>query len=195
MKPMDHTTLSSIYQHPDLKKDDLSLIFNAHERMEFEKGDFFLQKGKLANAYYIIESGLVRAFTHDYKGDEITTDFIGENEILIEVSSLFRRVAAQENLQALTNGIAWKINFNDFQELYHKSEGFSEWGRAWMSHQLFSLKQRHIDMVSLSTTDRYLTLLKEKPQIIQQASLKYIASFLGVTDTSLSRIRKEILQN
>ncbi|MEO9077634.1 MAG: Crp/Fnr family transcriptional regulator [Gelidibacter sp.] len=192
---MDITALHKTYQHPDLKRDDLHLIFDAHDRIEFRKGNLFLEKGKMANDYYIVESGLVRAFTHDYKGEEITTDFVGENEILIEVSSLFRRIPAQENLQALTDGIAWKIDFKSFQDIYHKSPGLSEWGRAWMSHQLFNLKQRHIDMISVSASDRYLNLIKEKPQIIQQASLKYIASFLGVTDTSLSRIRKEILQN
>ena len=191
---MDFSTLNRMYQHPDLKQDDLNLIFAAHERITFEKGNLFLEKGKMANAYYIIEKGLARAFTQDYKDDEITTEFIGKDEVLIEVSSLFRRVPAQENLQALTDGTAWKIDFNIFQDIYHKSPGFNEWGRSWMSHQLFSLKQRHIDMVSVSASDRYLKLLKEKPQIIQQASLKYIASFLGVTDTSLSRIRKEILQ-
>ena len=95
----------------------------------------------------------------------------------------------------MTNGVAWKIDFNIFQELYHKSAGFSEWGRAWMSNQLFGLKQRNIDMISVTASDRYLKLLKEKPQIIQQASLKHIASFLGVTDTSLSRIRKEVFHD
>lgn len=192
---MNNCTLSKIYQHPELKQNDLDLIFSAHKRIVFEKGHFFLEKGKMSNDYYIIENGLVRAFMYNYKGDEITTDFIGDNEILIEVSSLFRRIPAQENLQALTDGVAWKIDFNTFQVIYHKSEGFSEWGRAWMSHQLFSLKQRHIEMVSESASNRYLKLLKEKPQIVQQASLKHIASYLGVTDSSLSRIRKEILKN
>ncbi len=191
---MENKILSQIYQHPQIKQEGLLLICDAHQRIEFQKGDFFLEKGKMANEYFIIESGLVKAFTHNYKDDEITTDFIGENEIVIEVSSLFTRIPAQENLQALTNGVAWKIKFNIFQELYHQSAGFSEWGRAWMSNQLFSLKQRHIDMISVSASDRYLKLLNEKPKIIQQASLKYIASFLGVTDTSLSRIRKEVFE-
>lgn len=192
---MQNKILSQIYQHPQMKHEDLLLICAAHQRLEFQKGDYFLEKGKMSNEYFIIESGLVRAFTHNYKGEEITTDFIGENEIVIEVSSLFTRIPAQESLQALTNGVAWKIDFNIFQELYHKSAGFSEWGRAWMSNQLFGLKQRNIDMISVSASDRYLKLLKEKPQIIQQASLKNIASFLGVTDTSLSRIRKEVFHD
>ncbi|MGV8994561.1 MAG: Crp/Fnr family transcriptional regulator [Flavobacterium sp.] len=192
---MQNKILSQIYQHPQMKQEDLRLICDAHQHVEFQKGDYFLEKGKIANEYFIIEIGLVRAFTHNYKGEEITTDFIGENEIVIEVSSLFTRIPAQESLQALTNGVAWKIDFNIFQELYHKSAGFSEWGRAWMSNQLFGIKQRNIDMISVSASDRYLKLLKEKPQIIQQASLKHIASFLGVTDTSLSRIRKEVFDN
>ncbi|MGJ8594053.1 MAG: Crp/Fnr family transcriptional regulator [Aquaticitalea sp.] len=191
---MDESPLKNIYQHPELRQADLDLIFQAHQHISFEKGHMFLEKGKMANEYHIIENGLVRAFTYNYKGDEITTDFFAENDILIEVSSLFRRVPAQENLQALTDGVAWRINFDIFQDLYHKSAGFNEWGRAWMSHQLFSLKQRHIDMMSESASDRYLKLLSSKPQVIQQASLKHIASYLGITDTSLSRIRKEIVR-
>ena len=189
---MQNNILNQIYHHPEMKQEDLDLICKAHQRIEFQKGAFFLEKGKMANEYFILESGLVRAFTHNYKGDEITTDFIGENEIVIEVSSLFRRIPAQENLQALTDCVAWRIDFAIFQDLFHKSAAFSEWGRGWMSHQLFSLKQRHIDMISVRASDRYLKLLGKKPHIIQQASLKHIASFLGVTDTSLSRIRKEV---
>ena len=189
---MQNSILKKIYHHPKMTQEELDLICNAHQRIEFEKGHIFLEKGKMTNEYYILESGLVRAFTHNYKGDEITTDFIGENGIVIEVSSLFTRIPAQETLQALTKVVVWKIDFNVFQDLYHKSAGFSEWGRAWMSHQLFSLKQRHIDMISKSASNRYLSLINDKPQIIQQASLKHIASFLGVTDTSLSRIRKEV---
>lgn len=57
-----------------------------------------------------------------------------------------------------------------------------------------SLKQKSLDIVTETATNRYLKLLKEKPQIIQNAPLKQIASFLGITDTSLSRIRKDLLK-
>lgn len=138
---------------------------------------------------------MLRSYVHDFNGSEITTDFHGKNEISIEVSSLFQRIPTKENITALTNGKAWKIEFETFQELFHKIEGFREWGRAWMSRQLFISKQRSIEMLTKSATERYLTLLNEKPEIIQQAPLKHIASYLGITDTSLSRIRKEILHN
>ncbi|MDO5524244.1 MAG: cyclic nucleotide-binding protein, partial [Bacteroidia bacterium] len=62
-----------------------------------------------------------------------------------------------------------------------------------MAGELFRFKQRSIEMIAESATERYLKLIKEKPQVIRQAPLKYIATYLGVTDTSLSRIRKEIV--
>jgi hypothetical protein len=76
--------------------------------------------------------------------------------------------------------------------LYHTIPAFNEWGRAWMTYALHINKKRFIDMVSLSASERYHNLISTKPQIIKQAALKYIASYLGITDTSLSRIRKEI---
>lgn len=184
-----------IYNHPLISEDDLNEIRNAHQKFYFCKGYVFLEEGKLANEYYLIESGLLRSFVVDYKGVEITTDFHGKNELSIEVSSFFQRVPTTENIVALTDGEVWKINFEIFQQLFHKIEGFREWGRLWMTKQLLTSKQRSIEMITKSAGERYLKLLHDSPEIIQLAPLKYIASYLGVTDTSLSRIRKETLHH
>lgn len=146
----------------------------------------------MANEYYILEDGLVRTFVHNYNGDEITTEFFTDNDIVIVPTSLFQRIPSQENLQALTDCILWKIDFNDFQRLFHSMPGFVEWGRSWFTTQLFVVKQRSLDMIMETATSRYLKLLQQKPKIVQHAPLKQIASYLGVTDTSLSRIRKDI---
>lgn len=189
---MINNLYKKIYNHPAIQKQDLDDIAKAHEQIDFEKSHVFLESGKMANEYYLIESGLVRAWLYNYNGDEITTEFYGAGELLIEVSSLFQRIPAKENIVALTSGTALRIDFDKFQELYHKIPAFNEWGRAWMSNQLFMSKQRNIDMLSRSAADRYLAILENKPQIIKEAPLKHIASYLGITDSSLSRIRKEI---
>jgi CRP/FNR family transcriptional regulator, anaerobic regulatory protein len=111
---------------------------------------------------------------------------------LIEVASLFLRTPSKEYIHAVTNGVAWKIEFNTFQQLFNSIDGFADWGRNWMSNQLFISKQRSINMLTQSATDRYLNLINEQPEILKHVPLKHIATFLGVTDTSLSRIRKEI---
>lgn len=190
---MNINFFQSIYNHPLIAKNDLNEIIDAHEKINFSKGRLFLESGKMANSYGLIEKGLVRAYVHDFNGKEITTDFYSTNEISIEVSSLFQRVPTIENIVALTNGVAWQIEFDKFQELFHKIEGFREWGRAWMSGQLFVLKQRKMEMLTQNATQRYKTLINDKPAVLRHASIKHMASYLGITDTSLSRIRKEIL--
>lgn len=183
------------YQHPQLKSSDLELIFEAHDQVHLSKGDFILEKGHIANEYYIVEEGLVRTYLYDYEGNEISTGFSGKNEVVIEVASIFQRIPTQEYIHCLTDCILWKIDYEKFQDLFHKIPAFREWGRAWMAFELYLSKKRATEMITEPAKMRYLHLMEEKPQIIQQAPLKYIASYLGVTDSSLSRIRKEILND
>lgn len=192
---MPNTFFKSIYNHPSIKEDEYKKIISAHTKVEFSKNDIILNEGEISNAYYLIESGLFRASVVDFNGNEITTEFYGQNQILIEVASLFLRTPSKENIQALTNSTAWKVEFDTFQTLFNSIEGFAEWGRTWMSTQLFITKQRSLNMLTQSATKRYLALIKEQPQIIKEVPLKYIATYLGITDTSLSRIRKELSTN
>lgn len=189
---MEIDFFQTIYNHPLLKKEDYKEISKAHTKVEFSPGAMLLENGKIAKEFYVIEKGLFRSFLYDYNGNEITTEFYCPKEILIESFSLFQRIPSKENFQAISGGIVWKIGYDTFQELLHNVEGFREWGRTWATNQLFVLKQRSIDVLTISATDRYLNLVKERPQTIMQSPLKYIASYLGITDTSLSRIRKEI---
>lgn len=185
--------LQHIYQHPAFSDADLGKIFAAHEEVKISKGEFLLKENEVANEYYILEKGLVRAFVHDLDHNEITTEFFTENEIVIIPSSLFQKIPALENVQSITDSVLWKISYDDFQELFHEIQGLREWGRAWFSYQLFTMKRRSLEMITQTASERYLGLLEEKAQIIKFAPLKQIASYLGITDTSLSRIRKEIV--
>lgn len=192
---MNTKAFSIYHDFPFFFPEELEVISKAHEKVVFQKGDFILREGKTANDYYILEKGLIRSFVNDFNGNDVTTHFFVENEIVIEVSSLFQRIPTQENIICITDCELWKIDFEIFQELYHKIPNLSEWGRAWMSQELFSYKQRSVEMFTLSATKRYLNLLEQKPQVIQFAPLKQIASYLGITDTSLSRIRKELVSH
>ncbi len=188
------TALEAIYQHPLLTSSDLQIIFNAHQKVTFKKGDFLLKSGMVANAYYCVDNGLIRSYVYDFNGNDITTGFIGKNQLAIDVVSLFNRIPSVEYFQALTDGECYSIGIASFQELYHSIKGLNEWGRAWMAESLFELKQRSIAMITDSASERYQRLQSQHPQILQHAPLKFIASYLGITDTSLSRIRKELVK-
>lgn len=189
---MTNELLNNVYRHPLLTIEDLGKLTSVHKRELFAKGDFLIKESQIANEYCILESGLIRSFVHDFDNKDITTNFFTTNDIVIEVSSLFQRIPSQENIQALTDCVCWKIDFEDFQKLFHTLEGFSEWGRAWMSQSLFEFKRRSVSMITSSATDRYNELLKNNPDVLKYAPLKHVATYLGITDTSLSRIRKEM---
>ena len=188
---MDEDFLKHVYNHSLLSTEDLMKIGGAHEEVSYKKGEFVLKVGQLANDYLILKSGLMRSFVYDYNTNDITTDFFVDNELVIEVSSLFQRIPTRESIQTLTECVCLKISFENFQNLFHSIEGLREWGRGWLSNSLFEFKQRSISMLTDSATERYLSLTKTKPLVAQQAPLKHIASYLGITDSSLSRIRKE----
>ena len=184
--------LQHVYTHPLLTDDDLLTISSLHKMVVYNKGDFYLKKGDKPNSYLILQSGLMRSFIFDYEGNEITTHFFTEREVVIEVLSLFKRNSSEESIQALTDCVCWEIDFEAFQELFHTIPGLSEWGRAWFSEELSQFKKRSVEMITQRAAERYMKLIKEKPQVIRQAPLKQIATYLGITDTSLSRIRKEL---
>ncbi len=191
---MMQEVLAKVYAHPLINPQDAGKIFVGHSQVNFKKGDFILKEKKLSTAYYVVASGLVRSFVTDLEGNDITTNFFAEGEIAIEVLSLFQKIPSQENIQALTDCVCYEINFDTFQLFFREIPGFSEWGRAWFTMSLFAMKQRSLSIIVHSAKERYLNLLKEKPTVALQAPLKYIATFLGIADTSLSRIRKELAQ-
>jgi CRP/FNR family transcriptional regulator, anaerobic regulatory protein len=190
---MNLTLLQTVYRHPLLQEADLEKLYKAHTKIAFKKGDFILKEGDISNAYYIIESGLMRSYVNDYENNEITTNFFGDNEIAIEVLSLFQKTLSQENIQAITDCVCWQIDFDTFQDFFRNIPGFSEWGRAWFTMSLFTMKQRSLSIITVDAKNRYLNLIQEKPLVAKYAPLKYIATYLGIADTSLSRIRKEIV--
>lgn len=192
---MSLKALEISYDFPFFLPEELEELFAAHTQKTFNKGEFILKEGEIANEYYILEKGVVRSYVTDFDGNDVTTHFFVDNEIVIEVLSMFQRVPTQENIVCITDCKGWAIDYDTFQDLFHKLANLSEWGRAWMSKELFSYKKRSVEMFRLSATKRYLNLIDQKPQVVQFAPLKQIASYLGVTDTSLSRIRKELVSH
>jgi CRP-like cAMP-binding protein len=158
---------------------------------EFVKGDFFVTEGKINNEYLFLESGYMRAYLLDTEGNEVTVNFYSPKSVVFEVSSFFQRVIAQENIQALTEAKGWVISFEELDNLFHSIPEFREFGRAILVKGFISLKTRTLSMINKTAEQRYASLLTSNPDLLQNAPLKFIASYLGLTDTSLSRIRKE----
>ena len=172
--------------------DDLAYsISKKFQLRELKKGDVFLREGKVSNEYLFLESGFMRAFLYDTEGNDVTVNFYSDNSVVFEVASFFQRVPAQENIQALTDCVGWVLTFDELNLLFHTIPAFREFGRAILVKGFVSLKIRTLSMINQTAEERYAGLLNSSPSIFQFAPLKNIASYLGITDTSLSRIRKE----
>jgi CRP-like cAMP-binding protein len=155
------------------------------------KGEVFLKEGAVNDQYFFLEKGFLRSYLLDIDGNEITLNFFSQNTPVFEVGSFFQRIPSQENIEALTESTGWVLTYSELNELFHTIPEFREFGRAVLVKGFVAFKNRTLSMINKTAEQRYEALLKSSPEIFQNAPLKYIASYLGVTDTSLSRIRKE----
>lgn len=159
-------------------------------RKEIDKNGFLLQAGRISDDYLFLDSGFMRAFAYDTDGNDVTTGFYASGQIIFEVASFFNRTSSQEYIQALTDCAGWSITHQQLNELFHARPEFREFGRAVLVRGYAALKNRMLAMITEPAAARYENLIHANPEIFQHAPLKTVASYLGITDTSLSRIRK-----
>lgn len=169
-------------------------IADYFERKEIKKGEFFLKEGQVSNQYLILKEGFMRAYSFDLDGNEVTTAFHNKKYPVFEVASFFNRTASKENIQALTDCYGGTITYEQLNMLFHSVPEFRDFGRSILVKGFASLKTRMLSMITETAEERYVWLIQSNPEIFQYAPLKQIASYLGITDTSLSRIRKEMLK-
>jgi CRP-like cAMP-binding protein len=185
--------LRFLQSNPAINQQKAKEISEHFYEKSFEKNEFFLRAGQWSNEYLILTSGIMRAFAIDTEGSEVTTALYSGDQPVFEVASFFNRTQSQENIQAINSCTGWCIQYDELNKLFHTLPEFREFGRSILVKGFAALKLRMLSMVTEPAEKRYASLLETSPQIIQQVPLKYIASYLGITDTSLSRIRKEII--
>jgi CRP-like cAMP-binding protein len=186
--------LKTIFNINNFKPEDFDLILSQYQRLEMKKNDFLIEYDTTANFYYFLENGFARSYVIDLEGFDITTKFFSSSDIIIDWYSYFMKTKTREHFQAITNCVVWKISFDNFMKLF-TIEAFREVGRTRLVNGFFELKNHSVSIIADPAKERYLNLLKTKPDIVQNLPLKQIATYLGITDTSLSRIRKEISDN
>lgn len=190
---MEKVKLESFIENTiSIPKARIQEIASHFQPFELKKDAFFIESQKIAKKYLYLEKGFIRAFTFDVDGNEVTTEFYADNQIVFEVSSFFQNTPSQENFQALEDCVGWYIDFNQLQILFHSIPEFREFGRMVLVKGFISFKQKSLSLINETAEQRYENLLKKRPEIFQKAPLKTIATYLGITDTSLSRIRREM---
>lgn len=154
-----------------------------------QKGDFFLKQGQVVSSLGVIEEGLVRSF-YIKDGREINVWFGFENDIVASVMPSYFNQPSRENIQFLETTCIYYIANEDLNKLYEKYEEMNTIGRKMAEEYCNILKERAFSLQTESATQRYDSLLKKQPYALQRISLGHIASYLGVAQETVSRIRR-----
>ncbi len=155
----------------------------------FKKGEYLIKEGSYCNEICFVENGAARSF-HYVDAKEVTNWFVFSNMPLTSYFSFVTQSPSKETIQFLEDTILHTINYNDLQLLYKEFHGIEKLGREIAEFYFIWQEERTLSLQSLSAKERYKKLLKQEAHLLQKVSLGQIASYLGITQESLSRIRK-----
>jgi CRP/FNR family transcriptional regulator, anaerobic regulatory protein len=160
-------------------------------RKNLLKGELLLEQGSICRYLYILENGFARGY-YFREGKYITSWFAFANDVVSSMYSFVSQKPSYENIEILEDSILYCISYEQLQDLYQKFPEFNLIGRLLTEKYYIALEERILSLQSQSAQERYKNLLKSKPQLLQHASLGQIASYLGVSPETLSRIRAKI---
>ena len=170
---------------------DVQTLLGCMEEVHFKKRDLIVREGIKNSNLYFIKTGIWRAYYHK-DGADATIWFASDGEAAFSVWGYADNAYSLINIEAMCDSVAYSISRATLNQLYHSSIGLANLGLRLMDHQLLLQENWLINSGSPRAKERYLTLIKETPELLQYVPLKYIASYLWITPQSLSRIRAEI---
>lgn len=162
------------------------------EVCHYQKGDIITRAGSIENHIYLIREGGVKvSYFKEIK--EYILDFWFEGDFFSSYVSFIQRNPSLTQIQALTTTRVERISWDQLQQLYQESKIGNEIGRKMAEALYIHKTMKEISLISQTAEERYRTLLEKSKNMVQEVSVKEMASYLGIEAESLSRIRRKIL--
>ncbi|MGN5953850.1 Crp/Fnr family transcriptional regulator [Sphingobacterium lactis] len=182
-------TLLDYFRESYQINDELELFFDQHmELKEFQKGDIIFEPDSHLRYIYFIESGFTRIY-YFKNGKDITHYFFGPNSFSTGIESVFYGKPSIFGFQALAPSRIWMIPFNPIAELAKTDITVNQIIQKVLLDSLINFSNRFYKTQFETAQERYQTLIEENPALFQNASLGHIASYLGISQPTLSVIR------
>lgn len=182
--------INFLLQFGHLNEQQIDFISGKAKETILPKDAYFVEAGKVMKQVGFIVEGIIRICYYNNKGEEITKIFIEENHLLFNLDN----VPSTEYLQAATDCKLVVFSNQDWKEIADTIVGWENIIQKIISKSLAEKLARVSPLVSQDATTRYLEFMEKYPTLANRIPLSYIASFLGITQSSLSRIRKNIRQ-
>ena len=188
MNPIEHLIKTSL---PHIGEKDSTLFAGMFERIKLKKGEMLLSQGEICQYLYFLSEGSCRYYTLK-DGNDITIWFGFKNDFVTAFTSFFPQAPSYETIEMLTDGELYRIHYEKFASLKKSTSSFSEVIIHFITQYTFTIEQRLLMIQTLSAKEKYMHILENEPELVLQIPNKYLASYLGVTRETLSRIRSQV---
>lgn len=181
-----------ILQFGNLNQQQIDFILSKTTEINLRKDDYFSEAGKIPKQVGFILEGVVRFCYYNNKGQEITHHFVDEKNFVSDQQNFEAQIVATDYIEAVTDCKLLVFSKKDWDEIGNTIVGWHAITNLIMKNCLLKTIERRSPLVSEDATTRYLTFIEKFPALVNRISLSYVASYLGITQQSLSRIRKNI---
>jgi CRP-like cAMP-binding protein len=187
----DNKLLYYINKWSNITKEDEAIILSTFEPVSIQKKKDLLVSGQVCDYLYFITKGCLRSFYVDAKGIEHVYQIRMDNNWIGDIDSYFTRQKSKYNIEALENSHLLRISVDRFEQLFIEIPNLERYFRILFQKAYINALNRLSSTMWDTAIDRYNEMLKENPEIFQRVPLVHIASYLGITPESLSRIRRQ----
>ena len=188
---MENTLVEMMSNFIDLTDAEKQGILDAFPIKTFTKASFLLKEGQIAKDAFVVIKGCIRKY-YLQEGEEITSEFYTEFQSAVNIDSMVNQKPSKYYLTCSEDTTVAIMNSAKENALYKKFPRFAEVCRVEMEKMLGSSQEELLVFKNTSPKERYLNLLKERPDLINRVPQYQLASYLGIKPETLSRIRKII---
>ena len=181
--------INRIYPIPETSLEKMEKCLS---KETYPKGYKVLEAGKIETNIFFLETGIARVYI-SIDGKEITFWIGKEGDTIVSLKSYVNNLQGYETIELMEKSVLYMLKRKDMYKLFNEDIHISNWGRRFAELELLRTEEKLIPLLYTTASERYIKLIEDNPELLQRIPLEHLASYLGITPVSLSRIRANLV--